>query len=207
MNQIPRRELIALLGGVAAWPLAARAQQSGVAPRIGLIAARTANPVMGRATAAFFDELRSAGFAEGQNLIVDHRSSEQAPSAMQQQAIEMVRANADVLVALGSEPAVRACVEATRTLPIVFVANNYDPIARGYVHGLAKPDGNVTGIYLRQTELAEKQVELLTQAFPGRTRLGRAVGFHLGGHAHHGRATGEIAGPGGPVAEDGQSTL
>jgi putative ABC transport system substrate-binding protein len=59
----------------------------------------------------------------------------------------------------------------TRTLPIVFVANNYDPIARGYVQSLAKPGGNVTGIYLCQTELAEKQVELLTQAFPGRTRL------------------------------------
>jgi putative ABC transport system substrate-binding protein len=166
-----RRELVSLLGGMAAWPLAARAQQSGTPLRIGLIGARTANPVMGRATSAFFDELRRVGFAEGHNLTIDHRPSEQDSSAMQQQAIEMVRANADVLVAVGSEPALRACVEATRTLPIVFVANNYDPIARGYVRSLAKPGGNVTGIYLRQTELAEKQVELLTQAFPGRTRL------------------------------------
>jgi putative tryptophan/tyrosine transport system substrate-binding protein len=83
----------------------------------------------------------------------------------------MVRANADVLVALGSEPVLQACLAASRTIPIIFVAINYDPIAHGYVQSLAKPGGNVTGIVLRQTELAEKQVELLTQAFPDRTRL------------------------------------
>jgi putative tryptophan/tyrosine transport system substrate-binding protein len=83
----------------------------------------------------------------------------------------MVRANPDVLVALGSEPVLQACMAASRSVPIIFVANNYDPIARGYVQGLAKAGGNVTGVFLRQTELAEKQVELLTQAFPDRTRL------------------------------------
>jgi putative tryptophan/tyrosine transport system substrate-binding protein len=77
----------------------------------------------------------------------------------------------NALAALGSEPVLHACVAATRTIPIVFVANNYDPIARGYVHSLAKPGGNVTGVFLRQTELAEKQVELLKEAFPGRTKL------------------------------------
>ena len=65
----------------------------------------------------------------------------------------------------------QACMQASRTLPIVFVANNYDPIARGYVRSLAAPGGNATGVFLRQTELAEKQVELLTQAFPDPTRL------------------------------------
>jgi hypothetical protein len=83
----------------------------------------------------------------------------------------MVRAKSDVLAALGSEPVLRACVGASRNIPIIFVANNYDPIARGYVQSLAKPGGNVTGVFLRQTELAEKQVELLTQAFPDRTRV------------------------------------
>jgi putative tryptophan/tyrosine transport system substrate-binding protein len=90
---------------------------------------------------------------------------------LQMQAIEMVRANSDVLAALGSEPVLQACMQASRTLPIVFVANNYDPIAHGYVRSLAAPGGNATGVFLRQTELAEKQVELLTQAFPDRTRL------------------------------------
>ena len=83
----------------------------------------------------------------------------------------MVRANPDVLVALGSEPLLQAFIQVTRTIPIVFVANNYDPLARGYVQSLAKPGSNITGVFLRQTELAEKQVELLTQAFPDRTRL------------------------------------
>jgi putative ABC transport system substrate-binding protein len=127
---------------------------------------------MGGATRAFFEELRRVGFIEGQNLVVDHKPSEQDLSKLLDQAIEMVRINPDVLVALGSEPLLQACVRASRTIPIVFVANNYDPIARGYVQSLAKPGGNVTGVFLRQTELAEKQVELLTEAFPTRKRLG-----------------------------------
>jgi hypothetical protein len=76
-----------------------------------------------------------------------------------------------VLVPLGAEPALKASISATRTIPIVFVANNYDPIALGYVSSLAKPGGNVTGIFLRQTELAEKQVELLHEAVPERKRM------------------------------------
>jgi putative ABC transport system substrate-binding protein len=90
---------------------------------------------------------------------------------MADQALSMARTNPDAFVALGSETTLKACVEASRTIPIIFVANNYDPISRGYVQGLARPGGNVTGIFLRQTELAEKQVELITHAFPDRTRL------------------------------------
>ena len=66
----------------------------------------------------------------------------------------------------------RAALGATRTLPIIMIAANYDPLARGYVKSLARPDGNVTGVFLRQTELAEKQTEQLWQAFPDRTRIG-----------------------------------
>jgi putative ABC transport system substrate-binding protein len=76
-----------------------------------------------------------------------------------------------VLVSLGTESALRAVVVSSQTIPIAFVANNFDPIALGYVKSLAKPGGNVTGIFLRQTELAEKQVELLIEAFPDRKRL------------------------------------
>ncbi len=83
----------------------------------------------------------------------------------------MVRANVDMIAALGTEAALKAAHTASRNIPIVFVANNYDPIALGYVVSLAKPGGNVTGVFLRQIELAEKQVELLTQAFPEKTRL------------------------------------
>jgi putative tryptophan/tyrosine transport system substrate-binding protein len=166
-----RREFLSLLSGAAVFAVDARAQQSGKQARIGVFAAEATNPVMGQSYLAFLEELRRAGFAEGQNLIVDHWPSHREPPTLSQKAAEIVRANPDVLVALGAEPSLQAWVRASRTIPIVFVANNYDPIARGYVQSLAKPGGNVTGIFLRQTELAEKQVELLAQAFPDRTRL------------------------------------
>src|SRR5262245_50284896 len=165
-----RREFITVLGGTAAWPLVSRAQQSGKPVRVGVFAGAR-NPVIGSAYRAFLDELSRAGFIEGQNLTVEQQPADQELPALSEQAVAMVRANSDVLVALGSEPVLQACVAATRTIPIIFVANNYDPIARGYVQSLAKPGGNVTGVFLRQTELAEKQVELLTHAFADRRRL------------------------------------
>jgi ABC-type uncharacterized transport system substrate-binding protein len=165
-----RREFISLLGGAAtALPVAAWAQQSAKPARIGVFASAN-NPIMEPAYRAFLEELRRAGFNQGQNLVVDLKPTDQDLS-LPEQAAAMVRANADVLVALGSEQALQSCIRASRTIPIVFVANNYDPIARGYVQSLARPGGNVTGVSLRQTELAEKQVELLTQAFPDRARL------------------------------------
>jgi putative ABC transport system substrate-binding protein len=120
---------------------------------------------------AFIEELRRTGFSEGETLIVDQKPTDQDLSVVPVQAAEMVRSNVDVLVALGSEQALQACIGVSRTIPIVFVANNFDPITGGYVQSLARPGGNVTGVSLRQTELAEKQVELLTQAFPDRTKL------------------------------------
>jgi ABC-type uncharacterized transport system substrate-binding protein len=167
---IGRREFITLLGGVAAWPLVAQAQQAGKIARIGIFAG-AANPVIAAAYRAFLDELRKVGFNEDQNLVVDHRPTDQDFSSLSADAAEMIRSKVDVLVATGSEAALQAAVAASRTIPIVIVAINYDPIARGYVKSLAQPGGNVTGVVLRQPELAEKQVELLTQAFPGRTRL------------------------------------
>jgi putative ABC transport system substrate-binding protein len=167
---VKRREFISLLGGAAAaWPRAARAQQAARL-RIGVFAGAT-NPVIGPAYRAFLDELRRLGFNEGQNLTIDLHRTDQDLAALSKEAADMVRAKPDLLAALGSGPVLQACVAASRSIPIVFVANNYDPIARGYVQSLAKPGGNVTGVFLRQTELAEKQVELLTQAFPDRTRL------------------------------------
>jgi putative ABC transport system substrate-binding protein len=115
--------------------------------------------------------MRRLGFDEAQNLIVEHRPTEQDLSVLSAAAKELARLKVDVLVALGAEPPLKACISASRTIPIVFVANNFDPIALGYVKSLAKPGGNVTGVFLRQTELAEKQVELLTEACPGTKRL------------------------------------
>jgi putative ABC transport system substrate-binding protein len=164
-----RREFLAVLGGAAAArPLAARAQQAGKVYRIGVFASVT-NPIMGTAHAAFLEELAKQGFIEGQNLVVTLRPSEQAPAALAASVAEMVSTKVDV-ISVSTLPALQAA--AGTGIPIIIVAVNYDPIAHGYVKSLSQPGGNVTGMVLRQTELAEKQVELLTQAFPDRKRLG-----------------------------------
>ena len=82
-----------------------------------------------------------------------------------------MRSNVELLVVSGSEITLQAAIAASRTIPIAMLAINFDPIARGYVKSLARPGGNITGVVSLQTELAAKQVELLTQAFPERTRL------------------------------------
>jgi putative ABC transport system substrate-binding protein len=84
---------------------------------------------------------------------------------------DLVRSNVELLVVSGSEITLQAAIAASRTIPIVMLAINFDPIARGYVKSLARHGGNITGVVSLQTELAAKQVELLTQAFPERTRL------------------------------------
>ena len=166
-RRMRRRDFIALLGGTAAvWPASLHAQPAGKPVRIGVFAGSPDNPIMGPAYSGFLEDLRKLGFGEGQNLTVEFGRSDQDFSALSAAAKEMVRSKVDVLVALGAEPALKAAISASRTIPIVFVANNYDPIALGYVSSLAKPGGNVTGIFLRQTELAEKQVELLHEASP-----------------------------------------
>jgi putative ABC transport system substrate-binding protein len=170
MAHVGRREFVGLLAGAAMWPLAARAQQAGRPARIGVFVG-AGNAVMGPPYRAFLEELRRAGFMTGQNLTVDQQGSDQSPDALNAAATAMASQAPDVLVALGSEPVLQACMRASGSIPIVFVANNYDPIARGYVRSLAKPGGHITGVSLRQTELAEKQVELLTEAFPTRRRL------------------------------------
>jgi putative ABC transport system substrate-binding protein len=111
--------------------------------------------------------MRRLGFNEGQNLIVEYRSIEQPLPALTSNAAELVHSNVDLILTDGTEPALQAAVSASPTLPIVMIATNFDPIEHGYVKSLAQPASNVTGVFLRQTELAEKQTELLAQAAPG----------------------------------------
>jgi putative tryptophan/tyrosine transport system substrate-binding protein len=173
MFDLRRREFITLLGGAAAaWPLAARAQPADGIARVGFFGADRSIPLGATLYQAFIDELQIHGFKNGQNLIVDFRRVEQDLRALSADAATLVRSNVNVLVTQGTEPGLQAALAATRTLPIVMIAANYDPFASGYVKSLARPDGNVTGVFLRQTELAEKQTELLWQAFPDRMRVG-----------------------------------
>ena len=166
-----RREFITLLGGTAAsWPLAARAQQPRKSARIGLLDARPNIPLFAAANSGFSDQLRQLGWIEGQNLTIEYRYPTDPGVDLAAQVAELVRSNIDALVAVGPEFVLQTAVGATHTIPIAMIAINFDPIARGYVSSLARPGGNVTRIFFRQLELAQKQLELLTQAFPERTK-------------------------------------
>ena len=167
-----RREFITLLGGAAAaWPLAARAQQAGAVARVGVIGPSLESPASKIAYPTFLAELRKLGFIEGQNLVVEFRRIDQGMPKAFTGANELAAAKANVLFAFGPELALQAAAAARPALPIVILANNYDPIARGYVASLAQPGGNITGIFSRQPELAVKQLALLAEAFPDRTRV------------------------------------
>jgi len=170
---IGRREFISALGGASlAWPFAARAQQlAGRTARIGIVRPPLDNPVVSVGYPAFLDELKKSGFSEGQNLTIEVVREDQDAQQLFAATADLVRSNVELLVVSGSEITLQAAIAASRTIPIVMLAINFDPIARGYVKSLARPGGNITGVVSLQIELAAKQVELLTQAFPGRTRL------------------------------------
>jgi ABC-type uncharacterized transport system substrate-binding protein len=115
--------------------------------------------------------LKKSGFIVGQNLTIEEAGEIDDAKRLFAEAANLARSNVDVLVAAGPEIMLQAAVAATRTIPIVVWAINYDPIARGFVQSLTRPGANITGVVSLQTELSAKKVELLTQAIPGRTRL------------------------------------
>jgi putative ABC transport system substrate-binding protein len=164
-----RRDVIALLSGAVLAARVTQAQQVAKPVRIGIIGTDRRNQI--GTYQGLFAGLRELGFIEGENLTIQIVSVAQEPSALFAGVAELVRSEPDLLVVAGPELALQAAVSATRTLPIIIIAVNYDPIALGYVKDLARPGGNITGLFNQQPELAEKQVELLTQAFPERTRL------------------------------------
>jgi putative ABC transport system substrate-binding protein len=161
-----RRSFITLLGGTAAWPLAARAQQPKVW-RIGVLAAVPPTPAM---LSAFRDGMRGRGYVEGQNLSIDVRwpqgSFDQDPSVV----TELVNSNVDVIVVWGT-PATIAARRATLTIPIV-MASVGDPVGSGFIASLARPGGNITGLSNIQVDLSAKLMELFAELVPGMKRVG-----------------------------------
>src|SRR6516165_6272425 len=153
-----RREFIKFLGGAAVWPLAAHAQQTGKLIRIGFVGPSLNNPQPIALYRAFLGQMRDLGFTEQQNLIVDYRGLDE-PRGPFVNAMELMRPHPDLIVSLGPEVALQAVVSASAFIPIVFVAVNFVPVARGYVASLARPGGNITGVVFQQLELAQKQVE------------------------------------------------
>ena len=163
-----RREFITLFGGAAvAWPLAARAQQAGKRPTIGLLVAGTPSS-HGRWVTAFVQRLRELGWIEGSTIAIEYRWAEGQSERYTEIATEFVRLKVDVIVTQGG--AVLAAKQATSVIPIVFTAAA-DPVGGGLVASLARPGGNVTGLSLQFTDLAGKRLELLREAVPGLGRL------------------------------------
>ena len=180
-----RREFIALLGGAAAWPLAARAQQPAKLPTIGYLGASTPSFDSER-VGPFVQRLRELGWIEGRTVAIEYRWSEGRAERYSEIAAEFVRLKVDVIVATGG--AIPAAKQATSVIPIVFPVAG-DPVGAGYVDTLARPGGNITGLSLQQTDLASKRVELLREAVPGLRSL--AVIANVG-NANAVRELGEV---------------
>ena len=163
-----RRDFIKVVAGsVAAWPVAARAQQPAKLPTIGLLGPSTLS-TYGPWVAAFLQRLRELGWVEGRNIAIEYRWAEGRPERFAEIATEFVNSNVDVIVTGGN--AVSAVRQATSTIPIVF-ALAVDPVGSGFVNSLSRPGGNVTGLSLQGPDLAAKRLELLREVAPGRRRL------------------------------------
>jgi putative ABC transport system substrate-binding protein len=164
-----RRAFITLLGGAAAWPLAARAQQREQMRRIGVLMNLTADDAEGQGRlAAFMQGLQEAGWSVGRNVRVDLRWGGGDPELYRSHAAELVALAPDVFLAAGAI-VTRALQRATRTIPIVF-ANAVDPVGMGFVASLARPGGNATGFTIFEFSMGGKWLELLKQIAPGITR-------------------------------------
>jgi putative ABC transport system substrate-binding protein len=163
-DQLNRREFITLLGGAAAWPLAARAQQAAKLPTVGLLGATT--PLVdSQRVAAFVQRLRELGWIEGRTVAIEVRWAEGRNDRFSEIAAEFVRLQVDVIVTQGTASII-AAKQATAVIPIVF-ATAADPVGTGVVASLARPGGNVTGLSSQTVDLGAKRLELLREVVPG----------------------------------------
>ena len=168
-----RRQFITLLGGAAAaWPLAARAQQPA-RYRIGhlAIAAPTDIPAPPPANwNALVQGLAEAGYVEGRNITFEHRSAHDQPELFPKLALELASLKVDVIFARGTW-ALRAAKNATRTIPIVGIDLEIDPVRAGVVASIARPGGNITGLFLDLSELSGKHLQILKEIIPRTSRV------------------------------------
>jgi putative tryptophan/tyrosine transport system substrate-binding protein len=167
-----RRDFITLLGGAAAWPLDARAQQAAV-PVVGVLSGLSAAP-MADPLAAFHRGLSEAGFVEGRNVAMEYRWADGQLDRLPAMAADLVSRRAAVILAVGADVGTLAAMGATKTIPIVFVTAS-DPVAAGFVSSLARPAGNVTGITTISVELIAKRLQLLHELLPGAARIALLV--------------------------------
>jgi putative ABC transport system substrate-binding protein len=159
---------VALALALASAPPPSAARQPREIPRIGMLYAAA---LRGSALdLAFRQGLREAGWRDGENATIDFRSAGGRYERLPELAAELVRLKPHVIFA-PAEPAVRAVSKATSTIPIVMAAVDFDPIERGFIASIAKPGGNITGLFLRQIELSGKRLELVRETVPGTSRI------------------------------------
>src|SRR5215475_10053593 len=165
-----RREFITLLGAATTWPLTGLAQQREHVRRVGVHMYWAADDVEGRARlAAFTQALQQLGWSEGRNLRIDTRATANADE-LRRHAAELVALAPDVLVAASGTASVAALLQATRSVPIVFVTV-VDPVGAGFVANLAQPGGNATGFTIYEYSMSGKWLELLKEIAPAVTRV------------------------------------
>jgi putative tryptophan/tyrosine transport system substrate-binding protein len=173
-----RREVIALLGGAAAWPVTARAQQATKMPTIGFIGSGT---MASQRTwlDALVQRLRELGWVEGRTVTIVYRWGEGRGERFSEIAAEFVRLKVDVIVGGGTEAAI-AAKRATSVIPIVFPTSG-DPLGTRLVLSLARPGGNATGLSNLGTDLAGKRLEILREVFPAVRQLATMVNAEYSG--------------------------
>jgi putative ABC transport system substrate-binding protein len=169
MLNMRRRHFIMLLGGAAAWPLAARAQQGGM-PVVGFLHSASPAP-FARAVDAFRKGLSETGYIEGRNVAVEYRWAEGQYDRLPALAADLVRRQVSVIVAVATNGPAQAAKAATTSIPIVFVTGG-DPVSGGLVASLNRPGGNITGVSWVATALVPKQLDLLR----GSTRNPAVIG-------------------------------
>ena len=168
---LSRRSLIALVGGVVVTPLVAAAQPAGKVYRVGILGnVPLTDPEGARLWGALVQGLRELGYVEGQNLAIEHRSTEGQYERLPSLADALVRLKVDVIVVPTGQSAL-AARQATRTIPIVAASLGGDPTSYGLVTSFAHPGGNITGLSFVGPELAGKQIELITGIVPGVSRV------------------------------------
>src|SRR6478672_11330377 len=158
-----RREFITLLGGAAAWPLGARAQQPAM-PVVGILGSVSPGPYS-RFIEAIKQGLREAGYVEGRNVAIEYRWAEGQYDRLPQLATELVDRGVAVIILVGGGPTTAAATAATATIPIVFNTGE-DPVKTGAVAALNRPGGNATGVSLLTVAMEAKRLQLLHELVP-----------------------------------------